>query len=162
MIFNQYKFSFWQELQESQANIRNLNKLSHRHRCIATPSIEEIRVREQTFVNDAIITERKRTKYKDIIPVYDASRDNHCLGYFKRPDVKHLVSITCTPTGSFGYDSKIKSPRRQKLRASAPWLQVAKPKLQIYLFFYFISLTTECTFCCSICTFKLHVPMYIP
>ncbi|XP_052717815.1 uncharacterized protein LOC128189998 [Crassostrea angulata] len=107
-------------LQESQANIRNLNKLSHRHRCIATPSIEEIRVREQTFVNDAIITERKRTKYKDIIPVYDASRDNHCLGYFKRPDVKHLVSITCTPTGSFSYDSKIKSPRRQKLRASAP------------------------------------------
>lgn len=48
-----------------------------------------------------------------------------------------MVSITCTPTGSFSYDSKIKSPRRQKLRASAPWLQVAKPKLHIYLFFLF-------------------------
>ncbi|XP_078331803.1 uncharacterized protein LOC111112115 [Crassostrea virginica] len=110
----------YKQLQESQANVRNLNKLSHRHRCKATPTVEEIRAREQTFVNDAIITEKKRTKYKDIIPVYDATHDTHCLGYFRRPDVRHLVSITCTPTGCFSYDSKIKSPRKHKLRASAP------------------------------------------
>ncbi|XP_061167020.1 uncharacterized protein LOC133175901 [Saccostrea echinata] len=108
------------ELQQSQENARNLNKLSHRHRCKRTPTVEEIRAREQTFVNDAIITERKRTKYKDIIPVYNASNDRHCLGYFKRPDVKHLISITCTPTGSFSFDSKFKNPRRPKLRASVP------------------------------------------
>lgn len=38
------------------------------------------RDRENSFVNDAIITERKRTKYKDIIPKYSADRDKHCFG----------------------------------------------------------------------------------
>lgn len=63
------------------------------------------------FVNDVIIMERKCIKYKDIILVYDVLCDNYCLGYFKRLDVKYLVSIICILIGFFSYDSKIKSLR---------------------------------------------------
>lgn len=63
------------------------------------------------FVNDVIIMERKCIKYKDIILVYDVLCDNYCLGYFKRLDVKYLVSIICILIGFFSYDSKIKSFR---------------------------------------------------
>ncbi|XP_063423876.1 uncharacterized protein LOC134707767 isoform X1 [Mytilus trossulus] len=76
---------------------KNINKLSFRQRCKATPTVDEIRQREKQYVNDAIITEKKRTKYKDIIPVYDASHDDHCKAYFNRPDVKRLVTKTCSP-----------------------------------------------------------------
>lgn len=62
-----------------------------------TPTIEELKSREESFRNDAINTEKQRTKYKDIIPKYDASNDSHCKKYFTRPDVRNLVSITCSP-----------------------------------------------------------------
>lgn len=79
---------------------KSINKLSVRQRCKATPTVDEIRRREQNYVNDAIITEKKRTKYKDIIPVYDAARDDHCKAYFNRPDVKRLINVTCSPRKS--------------------------------------------------------------
>jgi len=83
---------------------KNLNKLSHRHRVQKTPNVEKIRQREQKFTNDAIVTERKRTRFKDIIPQYDASEDRHCKAYFKRKDVQQLINVTrsreTTPAGS--------------------------------------------------------------
>ncbi|KAK3082643.1 hypothetical protein FSP39_001226 [Pinctada imbricata] len=84
-------------LQEKQKQDKNeINKLSHRRRAKRTPTVAEIRAREEHFVNDAILTERMRTKYKDIIPVYDASHDKHCGGYFARQDVKRLLRVTCS------------------------------------------------------------------
>lgn len=35
---------------------KNLNKLSHRHRVQRTPSVQDIRAREDKFTNDAIVT----------------------------------------------------------------------------------------------------------
>lgn len=70
------------------------NKLSVRHRCRSTPNTSELAKMEREFVNDAIITEKKRTKYKDIIPPYDASRDKNARAYFMRQDVKHLLGVT--------------------------------------------------------------------
>ncbi|XP_064594712.1 transient receptor potential protein-like [Liolophura sinensis] len=70
------------------------NKLSMRHRCRSTPNTSDLAKMEREFVNDAIITEKKRTKYKDIIPPYDASRDKNARAYFMRQDVKHLLGVT--------------------------------------------------------------------
>lgn len=61
-----------------------------------TPPVEKIREREKKFVNDAIVAERLRTRYKDIIPKYDATKDKHSQGYFQRRDVQRLISVTCT------------------------------------------------------------------
>ncbi|ELU01855.1 hypothetical protein CAPTEDRAFT_191276 [Capitella teleta] len=72
------------------------NKLSYRRLCMPTPSAQRIREREKQFVNDAVVTERRRTKYKDIIPKYDAAVDANARQYFQRPDVKRLISVTCT------------------------------------------------------------------
>ncbi|CAG2232518.1 unnamed protein product [Mytilus edulis] len=90
--------SLYQEIKnKNDIEIRkNINKLSFRQRCKATLTVDEIRQREKQYVNDAIIIEKKRTKYKDIIPVYDASNDDHCKAYFNRPDVKRLVTKTCS------------------------------------------------------------------
>ncbi|XP_046333283.1 uncharacterized protein LOC124116101 isoform X2 [Haliotis rufescens] len=82
---------------ESQHSSRSLNKLSFRRKCRLTPNADEMELRELQFVNDGIITERRRTKYKDIIPPYDATEDQHSKGYFKRPDIKRLVTVTCSP-----------------------------------------------------------------
>lgn len=41
---------------------KNLNKLSTRHRVQKTPGVNEIRAREAEFTNDAIVTERRRTR----------------------------------------------------------------------------------------------------
>ncbi|WAR04695.1 hypothetical protein MAR_020064, partial [Mya arenaria] len=73
---------------------KNINKLSHRNRVQRTPSLDAIRAREQKFTNDAIVTERRRTRFKDIIPQYDASADRHCKAYFKRQDVQQLIGVT--------------------------------------------------------------------
>ncbi|XP_012940894.1 uncharacterized protein LOC106012446 [Aplysia californica] len=75
---------------------RTVNKLSVRRRCKQTPDVNEIRQRETRFVNDAIITEKKRNKYKDIIPPYDARDDKLCKAYFQRGDIKRLVDRTCS------------------------------------------------------------------
>ncbi|KAL4229382.1 hypothetical protein ACF0H5_012421 [Mactra antiquata] len=75
---------------------KNLNKLSHRHRVQRTPNVQDIRAREEKFTNDAIVTERRRTRFKDIIPQYDASSDRHCKAYFKRRDVQRLLDVTCS------------------------------------------------------------------
>ncbi|XP_050405755.1 uncharacterized protein LOC126821388 [Patella vulgata] len=75
------------------------NKLSARKRCPITPNDNELKLREQKFINDGIITERSRTKYKDIIPDYDATKDHHSNHYTKRADVKRLLAVTCTPRG---------------------------------------------------------------
>ena len=58
------------------------------------------------FVNDAIITEKKRTKYKDIIKPYNAADDKLCKDYFARDDIKRLVNRTC------GQGAKVKQQRR--------------------------------------------------
>ncbi|XP_052253423.1 uncharacterized protein LOC127859879 isoform X4 [Dreissena polymorpha] len=73
---------------------KNINKLSHRHRVQRTPGVNEIRAREEKFTNDAIVTETRRTRFKDIIPQYDASADRHCKAYFQRQDVQRLISVT--------------------------------------------------------------------
>ena len=70
------------------------NKLSYRGRCVPTPSQEVLRYREETFVNDAIVTERRRTKYRDIIPPYSGILDHNCWTYFERPDVRRLLTVT--------------------------------------------------------------------
>ncbi|XP_069120089.1 uncharacterized protein [Argopecten irradians] len=75
--------------------MQKINKLSFRRRAKESPSVERIREREKEFLNDAIITEKLRTKYKDIIPKYDAAMDKNCRGYFERPDVKRLLNVTC-------------------------------------------------------------------
>ncbi|XP_067687659.1 uncharacterized protein [Haliotis asinina] len=82
---------------QAQTSSRSLNKLSFRRKCRRTPNGDEMKARELQFVNDGIITERRRTKYKDIIPPYDAMEDRHSRGYFKRPDIKRLVTLTCSP-----------------------------------------------------------------
>ena len=48
------------------------NKLSSRWQCILTPPPKVIRDKEENFVLDSITTEKQQTKYKDIIPKYDA------------------------------------------------------------------------------------------
>ncbi|XP_064644663.1 uncharacterized protein LOC135498338 [Lineus longissimus] len=75
---------------------KSINKLSVRRRCVESPGTAEKAKREKAFVNDAIITERRRTKYKDIIPKYDAANDADSRHYFKRRDVKDLLSVTCS------------------------------------------------------------------
>ncbi|XP_045210142.1 uncharacterized protein LOC123561682 isoform X2 [Mercenaria mercenaria] len=97
---------------------KNINKLSHRHRIQRTPSLQDIRSRESKFTNDAIVTERRRTRFKDIIPQYDASSDRHCKAYFKRKDVQQLLNVTrsreTTPAGSVtpGVTPSIRTPRQ--------------------------------------------------
>ncbi|RUS82100.1 hypothetical protein EGW08_010145 [Elysia chlorotica] len=76
---------------------KTVNKLSVRRRCKPTPDVTSIRERETAFVNDAIITEKKRTKYKDIIRPYNAADDKLCKNYFARDDIKRLVNRTCGP-----------------------------------------------------------------
>ncbi|XP_033733264.1 uncharacterized protein LOC117322454 isoform X2 [Pecten maximus] len=75
--------------------LNKINKLSFRRRAKESPSVERIREREREFRNDAIITEKLRTKYKDIIPKYDAALDKNCNGYFRRPDIQRLINVTC-------------------------------------------------------------------
>ena len=76
---------------------RNINKMSHRGRCIPTPPLKVLRDREQQFVNDGVHTERTRTKYNDaVLPRYDGSEDPHCRAYFKRIDVQKLIHVTKT------------------------------------------------------------------
>ncbi|KAI0221894.1 hypothetical protein LSAT2_026825 [Lamellibrachia satsuma] len=73
-----------------------LNKLSYRKLAMATPSTAKLRDRENRFVNDAISTNAGRTRYRDIIPRYDAAHDLHCQDYFRRTDVRNLIGVTCT------------------------------------------------------------------
>ncbi len=82
------------EVPLAQSPRMNINKLSYRMRCIATPSPEKLQLREKAFVNDGIKTEKSRTKYRDILPKYTAAYDDHCRAYFKRPDVQRLLSVT--------------------------------------------------------------------
>ncbi|XP_041371559.1 uncharacterized protein LOC121385090 [Gigantopelta aegis] len=96
---------FRQEVKDLEQTRKNLNKLSSRHRCRKSPVANELLEREDQFVNDAIITERRRTKYKDIIPKYDAAHDQHCQGYIQRLDVQRLIATTCSPR-------PLPSPRR--------------------------------------------------
>ncbi|GFR70691.1 hypothetical protein ElyMa_003791600 [Elysia marginata] len=85
---------------------KTVNKLSVRRRCKPTPDVTSIRERETAFVNDAIITEKKRTKYKDIIKPYNAADDKLCKDYFARDDIKRLVNRTC------GAGANVKQQRR--------------------------------------------------
>lgn len=62
---------------------KNLNKLSTRHRVQRTPGVNEIRAREQQFTNDAIITERRRTRY--IMWLRRAGKAQEILGLRKPP-----------------------------------------------------------------------------
>ncbi|XP_052803520.1 uncharacterized protein LOC128233738 isoform X1 [Mya arenaria] len=87
-------FSEEMKAREQLKEEKNINKLSHRNRVQRTPSLDAIRAREQKFTNDAIVTERRRTRFKDIIPQYDASADRHCKAYFKRQDVQQLIGVT--------------------------------------------------------------------
>ena len=45
-----------------------------RRRCIPTPPPEVIREREYGFILDSVTAEKRRTKYRDVIPKYDAGR----------------------------------------------------------------------------------------
>ena len=65
--------------------------------------------KEDTYVNDAIITEKLRTKYKPIIPPYDAQHDKHAKLYFNKTDVRDLMSVTC-PYELVRNDNSIKIP----------------------------------------------------
>ena len=38
--------------------------------------------------------EKRRTKYKDIIPPYDAKTDDFAKRYFKNPEVQKTIDIT--------------------------------------------------------------------
>jgi len=51
-------FILFQEMKarEQLKEEKNMNKLSHRHRVQRTPSVHDIRKREEAFTNDAIIT----------------------------------------------------------------------------------------------------------
>ncbi|KAL8564666.1 hypothetical protein ACOMHN_004160 [Nucella lapillus] len=73
------------------------NKLSTRRRCKPTPTPDDLRVRRNNFVVDAVEEERKRSRFHDIIPPYAAKRDQHCRAYFQRPDIKKLLSVTLSP-----------------------------------------------------------------
>ena len=73
-----------------------INKLSFRRKIPPTPAAHVIRQREANFVLDSITTEKRRTKYKDVIPKYDAAKDAHAKAYFKRGEVQKLINVTCT------------------------------------------------------------------
>ncbi len=73
-----------------------INKLSFRRKIPPTPAAHVIRQREANFVLDSITTEKRRTKYKDVIPRYDAVKDAHAKAYFKRGEVQKLINVTCT------------------------------------------------------------------
>ena len=46
-------------------------------------------------MNDAIITEKRRTKYKDtLMPKYNPLEDEQCRDFFSKPEVKHLLKKT--------------------------------------------------------------------
>ncbi|CAG5136774.1 unnamed protein product [Candidula unifasciata] len=89
-----------------KTNTRTINKLSARRRCAPTPDQCKLWQMEKGFINDAIITEKRRTRYKDIIPSYDASRDQCCQMYFEREDIKRLLARTCAPRVRFHVKSK--------------------------------------------------------
>ena len=74
----------------------NPHKLSTRGLCAPTPAPEVLKNREVSFINDGIATERTRTRFKDVLPVYRAAVDPHCQGYFHKPRVQRLMEITCS------------------------------------------------------------------
>ena len=55
-----------------------------RRRCIPTPPPEVIREREYGFVLDSVTAEKRRTKYRDVIPKYDAGKSEGLLMATKR------------------------------------------------------------------------------
>ncbi len=80
---------------------KSLNKLSTRRKAIPTPDSEVILDREDSYVNDAIFTEKRRTKYKDtVLPPYNAENDPLCKKYFKRKDIKVLLVRTNSSASS--------------------------------------------------------------
>jgi len=93
-------------LQPRRASITTTNKLSYRRWCISTPTPDKLRERENTFVNDAIVVERRRTKYRDVLPAYSAPADPYCQMYFKKPDVQRLLSVTHPDVIPAGYLQK--------------------------------------------------------
>ena len=98
--------SFFQKIKERQDAGMKINKLSYRRRAMSTPSLEVMKAREASFVNDAIITEKMRTRFRDVIPVYDACNDRHCVTYFTRPDVQRLIKVTRSPRKSRDYGTR--------------------------------------------------------
>jgi len=48
--------------------------------------------REKDFVNDAVAVNNRRTRYGDIIPKYDASKDRYLKKYFESHDVSNATS----------------------------------------------------------------------
>ncbi|XP_025081140.1 uncharacterized protein LOC112556388 isoform X2 [Pomacea canaliculata] len=85
--------SLMKELYREKAMRSLLNK----KQCHVTPSSEELSRRRENFVNDAVMTDRMRTKFRDIIPPYRAEDDEHCRTYFRRKDVQKLLKITLSP-----------------------------------------------------------------
>ena len=78
----------------------NRNKLSFRRRCIPTPDQGVLESKEDSYINDAIKTERRRTKYKDTLLLpYNAQDDPLCRDYFQRKDIQVLL-VRTTPTSS--------------------------------------------------------------
>lgn len=74
-----------------------MRSLLNKKQCHVTPSSEELSRRRENFVNDAVMTDRMRTKFRDIIPPYRAEDDEHCRTYFRRKDVQKLLKITLSP-----------------------------------------------------------------
>ncbi|KAK7092741.1 uncharacterized protein [Littorina saxatilis] len=76
------------------------NKLSTRRRCKPTPTVDELRQRQQKFVVDSIKMDSTRFKGSldhDVIPHYQADHDPNCKKYFERNDVKKLMKVTVSP-----------------------------------------------------------------
>ncbi|KAL5010031.1 hypothetical protein ScPMuIL_012336 [Solemya velum] len=75
----------------------NLNKLSARRRCIRTPPPSYFLERERSFIVDAISVDKCRTRFKDVLPPYDATKDAHCATYFKRSHMKQFFVKNAEP-----------------------------------------------------------------
>ncbi|XP_019647564.1 PREDICTED: uncharacterized protein LOC109487895 [Branchiostoma belcheri] len=73
---------------------RNMNKLSTRGRSLRTPTPATLVRMEENFVVDSIKTSHAVTKYKPLIPPYNALRDNHSQHYFHFKGVKNLLKTT--------------------------------------------------------------------
>ncbi|XP_077870442.1 uncharacterized protein LOC144364036 [Saccoglossus kowalevskii] len=80
----------------SRETSRSLNKLSTRRRIIPTPPASSLRDREKSFVLDSIISEKRVTRWKPLIPPYNARFDPHANHYFKFKGVPELIDLTCT------------------------------------------------------------------
>ena len=52
----------------------------------------KLRLREKEFVNDAVAITNCRTRYHDIIPEYEATKDKHCQKYFDGHDISNATS----------------------------------------------------------------------